>query len=357
MSSCEHLPDVEIDALAERIFRAAPGGRWPLGGSIDLTAHCNLACRHCYMRPYRHEPEMTTAEIKRILAEIADAGCLFLLMTGGEPLLRPDFLEIYREARRRGMVVTLFTNGTLISETIAGALAEQPPLWVEISLYGASDETAARVTGQKGVLAAALEGIRRLQRQGVAVRVKSLLLAANAAEIWQIKRIADRMGVEFHFNGEIFGRIGGDPSPREAALPDAESVRFELADPLHQRIWRQSIKAAAPARRGLFRCSAGRRGFHVGPYADLNVCILLRKPGFSLRCSSFREGWEKVLPEYLNAKHEKDECDACPLLALCGPCPGRNSLESGDARKRSRILCQRAHAIAEALKAREEVMV
>ncbi|MCX7935741.1 MAG: radical SAM protein, partial [Planctomycetota bacterium] len=320
MSACEHLPTMEIDALAERILRAAPGGRWPLGGSMDLTAHCNLACRHCYMRPYRHEPELSTAEIKRILAEIAEAGCLFLLLTGGEPLLRPDFLEIYRAARQRGLVMTLFTNGTLITEEVAAALAEQPPLWVEISLYGASEQTTARVTGKSGMFSAALRGIRLLQRQGLALRVKSLLLTANAAEIWQIKRLVEDMGIDFHFNGEIFGRLGGDPSPRQEALPDAESVRIEMADPLHQRIWESAARAAPAPRRGIFRCSAGRRGFHIGPYGDLNVCILLREPGYSLRGGSFQQGWEKALPEYLSCETEKDECDGCRLLALCSPC-------------------------------------
>ena len=110
----DYLEKFRLKAVEKRI---------PVSGSIELTYRCNLRCIHCYLdRRSNLEStiarELTTQQIIAIIDQISDAGCLFLLLTGGEPLSRNDFPEIYRHAKKRGMILTVFTNGTLITDTI-----------------------------------------------------------------------------------------------------------------------------------------------------------------------------------------------------------------------------------------------
>ena len=126
------------------------GKRVPLAGTIELTRRCNNRCRHCYNNLPAKDPkalasELSTSDIRRILDEIAAAGCVWLLMTGGEILLRPDFLELYRHAKKNGLLVTLFTNGTLVTPKLAEALVQSRPFAIEVTLYGSTAETYERV--------------------------------------------------------------------------------------------------------------------------------------------------------------------------------------------------------------------
>ena len=132
------------------------GRRVPLAGTIELTRRCNNRCRHCYNNLpasdlHAHAEELRTDELIRILDEAAAAGCVWLLLTGGEIFLRPDFREIYTHAKQKGLLVTLFTNGTLMTPELADFLANQRPFSLEITLYGATRETYERVTGNPGL--------------------------------------------------------------------------------------------------------------------------------------------------------------------------------------------------------------
>jgi len=129
--------------------------RIPLSGSLELTRHCNLSCIHCYATDSSgdilpgdsRQREMETTKILSVIDEICEAGCLYLLITGGEPLLRKDFPEIYRYAKRKGLVITVFSNGILIKEEIIELFKVLPPHVVEISLYGATAETYEKSPG------------------------------------------------------------------------------------------------------------------------------------------------------------------------------------------------------------------
>ncbi|MGD2024019.1 MAG: radical SAM protein, partial [Desulfobacterales bacterium] len=141
--------------------------RVPLTGTIELTRRCNNSCVHCCNNLPLHDQsarqnEMSTAEHFRILDEIAAAGCLWILFTGGEILARKDFLDIYTYAKQQGFLITLFTNGILITPDIADYLVELPPFYIEITLYGHSRQTYEKVTGIPGSYDRCMRGIRLL---------------------------------------------------------------------------------------------------------------------------------------------------------------------------------------------------
>ena len=143
---CPPIPKVSYIQFADRLNRGLFNERLPISGSIELTFRCNLRCVHCYCNLPQNdrqaiETELETDEVYRLLDQIAEAGCLWLLITGGEPFLRDDFLDIYTYAKKKGFITTLFTNGTLLNKDLADALVEWPPFLVEITLYGATRET------------------------------------------------------------------------------------------------------------------------------------------------------------------------------------------------------------------------
>ena len=161
---CPYIPVLKYSEFSKRLDDKLKGRHVPLGGSIEVTARCNLHCVQCYINlPVGNikaqEKELTYKELCSILDQIADEGCLWVLLTGGEPFIRPDFLDIYTYAKKKGMLITLFTNGTTITPRIADYLAEWRPSSIEITLYGATKETYEKVTGVHGSYEKCMRGI------------------------------------------------------------------------------------------------------------------------------------------------------------------------------------------------------
>src|ERR1044071_2304213 len=158
------METLSYGTFSESLHRQVLAKRAPLNGTVEVTRRCPLACVHCYNNlPMGDRDaqlgEMTTAEHFRLVDEMADAGCLWLLYTGGEIFARRDFLDIYTYAKRAGFIITLFTNGMLIDERIAHHLAEWRPFSLEITLYGRTRETYERLTGVPGSFDRCMRGI------------------------------------------------------------------------------------------------------------------------------------------------------------------------------------------------------
>ena len=144
------MAETAAKPLMHEVMRRAAANLVPLQACLELTYRCNIRCEHCYIPHRSGEGELSTDEWKRVIEQVTEAGCLFLLISGGEPFLRRDALEIYLHAKRNGLLVTLFTNGTMITPRIAEVLAEYPPFAVEVSVYGATRETYRSVTRVAG---------------------------------------------------------------------------------------------------------------------------------------------------------------------------------------------------------------
>ena len=176
----------------------------------------------------RRRGELSTAEWRRILDEVTRAGCLYFLITGGEPLLRPDFREIYRHAKENGLLVTLFTNATLVDEAMADFFAEFPPRSIEISLYGAGPAVHDAITGSPGSFQKRLEGIQRLLSRRLPVWLKSMLMSLNRDEIPELRELAAGLGVRFRIDALLFPRFDRDPGPLGLRVSPEEAVAAEL---------------------------------------------------------------------------------------------------------------------------------
>ncbi|MHC4545942.1 MAG: radical SAM protein, partial [Planctomycetota bacterium] len=144
----------------------------------------------------------------RILDEITAAGCLWLLYTGGEIFARKDFLDIYTYAKQKGLIVSLFTNGTLITPKVADYLVRWRPFGIEITLYGRTRETYERVTGIPGSYERCMQGIKLLMERELPLKLKTMAITINKHEIWEMKRyVEEDLGLEFKFDAMINPRI------------------------------------------------------------------------------------------------------------------------------------------------------
>ena len=340
--------------LARRSWRE----RIPINGSIELTRRCNLDCIHCYAGDRRAKTrsalhELSADQWKRILDEVADAGCLFLIFTGGEALFRSDFPEIYRHACENGMLTTVFTNGFQVGDNALEALVEYPPHAVEITVYGGSSRTYGQITGHPEAYETCLGNMDRLIEAGVSVKTKTVLMKHNFAEFEAIGRIAEQRGLKFRFDAALFPRLNGDRTPLDARISVEQAADAYLSTPARRMEWvRLHEKSNGGTASGCtYLCGAGRTGFHIDFSGKLQPCVLVDDVGYDLLEGPFIDGWSIAISELLEKSMPLDfECAKCDIKCLCSYCPAFFRLENGSEHVKSKYLCDVGREIAKRLK-------
>jgi radical SAM protein with 4Fe4S-binding SPASM domain len=297
--------------------------------------------------------ELSYEEHCHLIDEITEAGCLWLLYTGGEIFARKDFLEIYTYAKKKGLLITLFTNGTLITPQIAGTLAEWRPFSIEITLYGRTPKTYEQITGVEGSFERAMAGIKLLMERGLPLKLKTVVMASNKHEIWEIKRFVEEdLRLEFKFDAMINPCIDCSQGPLAVRLSPEEVVELDVKDPKRMSEWRRfAEKFNGPvSTRELYQCGGGMNSFAIDPYGRLRNCILSCGGSYDLHKGSFRDGWKNFLFQIRHQQIARQtKCVSCEIKSLCGMCPANGELENRDAEKPVDFLCQVAHLRSKAL--------
>jgi len=318
--------------------------RVPFVGTLEVTERCNLRCTHCYLTHRSVEAELSLNEIRRTLDEVAELGCLGLLLTGGEPFVRRDFLDIYAHAKRRGFWITLFTNGTLLTPWVADYLEEWRPRLLEISVYGASARVYESITGVPGSFEKCMAGIDLILERDIPLTLKTMVLRQNVHELDALRELADGLGVPFRFDQMICPRNDGSDIPYDARLSPEEAVRIDWEDEERRAEFTELFDKLGGHRRTdrrLFRCGAGIEMFHIDSYGIVRPCRLLRSLGFSLRDMPFKRGWEDVLPSQLVGELPPDHrCVDCDWSSVCLQCPGWSDVVHGDLTTPVDYLCK-----------------
>jgi radical SAM protein with 4Fe4S-binding SPASM domain len=316
--------------------------RTPVSGSLEITTQCNLKCLHCYNEGNMTE-ELPASFWKGVIDQIVEEGCLFLLITGGDPLIRPDFLEIYEHARKRGVIVTIFSNGTLINKDHLKLFKELPPALIEITLYGIKEETYEKITGVKGSFKMCMEGIDMLTEAGLHIRLKTVILQENMEEFQEIRKFARNRDIDFRSDPAIFPRLNGDPEPMNHRVEAERAVAQELSDPEVLRKWKD-YTAKHPDTQGmkkLYNCGAGKIAFHISPSGILQPCLMTDNISYDLKRGYFRNGWKKVIPGISEIEAPKGlKCRDCDRAVFCGYCPAFLELENGTELRHSDYLCK-----------------
>lgn len=300
------LECLDKQTFLQRLCRQGRGGRFPLAGQWEITYRCNLKCIMCYTDPFntpeRIRQELTRQEIFRILDELAQAGCLFLALTGGEPTARPDFPAIYQYAKAKGLLLTIFTNGTLITPKLLDLWTELPPRMIEISLHGITPETFEEIMQGKssGTYARVMRAIALLLERKLPLTLKTTGMTVNEEQILRIKAFVDRLRtVHYRFGSDMRPRLDGSEDTFRYQLPEEVVREIERADPaLRAERTRQDRLRLESQRKGEPRCGSWRYRFHIDAYGQLQLCSSNRRKSYDLRHGSFEEGFYRYLPEF-----------------------------------------------------------
>lgn len=341
--------------VAVKTARSLP--RLPLEGSLDLTYRCNNACLHCWLwlppcAPEQNR-ELTFDEIRRIAGEARALGTRAWHLSGGEPMLRADFPDIFDCLTRQAVTYSLNTNGTLITPDVARLLTRKGRKLV--ALYGATAETYDRVTRHHGGFEAMLRGVRYLQEAGAGFTVQLVPMRANWHEWQAMQAFAETLSPHQRLGAAwLYLSARGGPArnaeidrqrlhPRDAvALDPPDTSREEPAVP---------AGAPTPGDDRLFAaCIPARREFHIDPYGWMSFCAFLQDPAlrYDLRRGTLRDGWEVFIPALADQVRGGDEyaahCGACDLRAGCRWCPAYGYLEHGRYSAPVEYLCAMARA-------------
>lgn len=346
----------EHTEFADKLVDRMVGREVPLYGAFEITHRCNLKCAHCYLpTSLRHKAPLQRplelVEVYSLLDDIASEGCIWLLITGGEPLLHPNFREIYCYAKRKGFITTLFTNGTLLTSKIADLLAAYTPFLVEISLYGASPETYERISGNGRWFERVLRGVDLLLERKIRVRLKTMVLYLNMHELEDMKRLAAERHLSFRWDGTIIARTDGDQTPCDLRLSAEDLVKLEMAEPRRREAWVDRVREGlVEASDALYKCQAGDTAFGFDGFGQLFLCLNARVPSYDMSAGSFHEGYHYFLQEVRNRIPPADfPCRKCKFIRLCRYCPGRFLLETGNEFTPSKWYCDVGRQVWDAL--------
>ena len=308
--------------LTARAYEA----RVPLTVSFELTHACNLACLHCFNPSHRAHHEMTTPEVCEILDDLAELGTLYLNLTGGEALARPDLPEILSHARTIGMHVCLLTNATLVDGTVVSRLTAAPPDRIHVSLYGATAAVYDRVTRCPGGFGQFLAGFRLLRGTGIPLRLTSVILRENAHQVEAMRDLSHELGAHFSYCADVIPRQDGNLTPLAHRVTPAAAV--DLARryaPARDQVCPEPAAVSGP-----FSCTCARASAAITPQGRMSFCVMVPIPQHDVRAGRVREGWETLvrLRDSYDGAHV--DCASCELLAHCSRGAQDSLLEAGD---------------------------
>ena len=319
----------------------------PFSAQLDLTYRCNEQCVHCYLDHDDHG-EMTTAEIKRLLEEMAEAGVFILTLSGGEIFLRKDFFEILEHARALTFCVKLKTNAVLIREAQAARLRDLGVQSVQISIYSHRPEVHDAITKVKGSLQRSIAAIRFLKTQGLKVIMANVLMTENRMDYRGVHALADELGVEYTLDPTVTPMMDGDRgilnlNPGEAALRELFRDETFVGNPAE---FCAPPPTPGPDAMESLPCSAGHTGCYVSPYGEFYPCVQFPLSCGNVRQQSFIDIWRnsEQLKEVRSIRlKDMSSCSQCAHGGSCTRCPGLAFLE-GNMRGPSTADCEKSYA-------------
>lgn len=346
MIDCQERKSERPEQLLER---QAYLQKIPLKGVFELTARCNFSCRMCYVHLKEEEiarigRELSSEEWLSIARQARDAGMLYLTLTGGEVFARPGFRELYEELAGMGFLLQILTNGYGIDENVMAWLREMPPFTLRFTLYGASNETYARVCGVHDGFDRVSRAVDLVKEAGIPFFMVSTLVKENIGDLDAMQKFADEKQVPISFTTSVVKPVRG-------ASQDAAAHRIDWItghkEHLEQMLSRGEDRLFSPVDHPLDVCGSYRKGFWITWNGNLQLCSFMSAPAVPLTDGrSFAEAWEMLLAQ-LEKMRKPEECGSCPHEGFCARCPGILSAECGGCSQTAPEFCGYARRIHE----------
>ena len=347
------------------LYSKASKMRIPLGGTFELSPVCNFSCHMCYVRKTKADlmrlgkKEITADQWIALAKECRDAGMLYLLLTGGEPFLYPEFRRLYEALHDMGIVLIINTNGTLIDEKTVAWLKDRAPSRVNITLYGASRETYGRVCQNPDGFERAERAIVMLKEAGIHVVVTSSIIPENKDDLQQIIEFAHSHGCTANIATYMFPPVRRDREVSDSRLSAEESGRlnvlkqkYRLGDEkfIESAHWiLDKIRTKKEAEdnddwghnvNSGMQCRAGRSSFWINWEGKMTACGMM---DFPVVCDPFKDGflpsWKRIIAEVQRQEVLKG-CAGCNKKEICHPCAAIMLAETGSVNEKAPYLCR-----------------
>ena len=330
----------------------------PLSGTFEITPRCNFSCRMCYVHEnVSPSMEMSAKEWIELGRTARDAGMLFLLITGGEPLLRKDFPEIYTELRRLGLMVSINTNASLLTDELLDVLVKNAPTRVNVTLYGGSSETYRNLC-RNDSFETVTRNIRRMKEAGLPVKINCSVTPYNAHDVEYIHKFAKELNIPVQsaaymyppvrVNGEVYGSAPDRFTAEDAAkytLRCREQVLTpeQLAASLYMPVDEECCRDVGEP----MACRAGRTAFWVTWDGKIMPCGTFPSSfSYDIRELGFLNAWQKIREDVIAIRMPK-ECAGCGKKDQCAICAASCMAETGSTTIKPEYICTMTHRLLE----------
>ena len=340
-------PMADASTIEQALMMQARMKKSPINGSLELLPLCNLNCKMCYVRLSKAEMEAqgklrTWEEWLDVAQQMKKSGVLFLLLTGGEPLMYPNFRELFMALKKMGMVLTINTNGTLLDENWADFFAQYKPRRINITIYGSNEEIYRDLCRAPQGFEKAINAVRMLKERGVSVKISGSATKANEADLANIVRLGHSMNVPVVIDTYMMPAIRERTlpynfqsrlDPISAARARVRALEQEMGKEEFRKYRDQSIAIADhyvpdEEKEENIACMAGSCSFSVNWQGKLQPCVMLQNPCANVFEVGFQQAWEQVCEQATQLKTSV-KCSVCHIRHLCRTCVAAGLSETG----------------------------
>lgn len=269
---------------------------------------------------------------------------LFLYFTGGEIFTRTDFLTIYKYAKRKGFIVELLTNGTLITQEAIDVFEELPPASISISMYGKDEESYQRVTGKKGMYNKVINTFELLFQHEIHFEIKYIGMQENQDDFFEIRSLAEKYGAEFSYSMELFPTLNGNGCTKNHMISLEKIIEIESKIPGKKEEYRKLAEIENPFKNRqeipLYLCDMAISNFLVDYQGYINPCHKCRMKKWNLLTDDFETAWNDYASLLKERASKNNKCLKCKYLMMCSPCVVVNYLSTGDYNKPAETVCR-----------------
>ena len=302
------------------IVNEIKNNRIPLTAFIMLTSRCNFYCKHCFLSPEKNAGnDISKEKWYEIFEILKKQGTIFLIFSGGEPLCREDFSEIYETAFDMGFKIVLFTNASLINEQQIALFKSKPPYKIEISLYGMRSYTYECFCGIKINHNDILRTIRNLVELGIKVKIKVVANKYNIDDLCDMRDFCKSLNLTLHIYRMILCDIYENSDNTYVQLSDDEIIKTYLINDDFCRLFVGFRKSAQDWDNGYLNCGAGISSCHIDNLGNLYLCNKCYFPKFSF-FDGFKKSWDNIYYERKKKIEVTNSCSICERKYYCGKC-------------------------------------
>ena len=350
-----------------RLYQLAGKRNIPIRGGFELSPVCNLNCKMCYVRKGKKQVEenggLRSADEWIALAEEArEAGLLYLLLTGGEPFLYPDFRYLYTRLAQMGFRISINTNGTLIDEQTVNWLERMPPLQMNVTLYGGSESTYEALCGDGDAFTRTIGALERLKAAGIRVRVNATLTPYNLQDLELIKGIGENYGLPVKESTYLYPPVRKDRAmtgendrfpPEEAGRIRARAAKLLWETDSFQKDRERACTCIRQETLGggtemPMACSAGAFAFWVTWEGRMTPCAMMTEPSIPVFEEGFWRSWEYIKDEAAKIRRNQ-KCSTCAKKEMCFACAAAAVAETGSYQGLPSYICSMMDAYLEEL--------